>query len=321
MEGVMIRGVRGVALAVRSPGGDVIRRTLPLPGWSQSRSRQLPLLRGLPILVEMLMLGFKTLNISARIAAGEDADDRGDAASQAAMGFIFLVSMAIGVGLFFLLPLYLSRLVENAGAVGILANLTEGGVRLGIFLLYLLGIGMLRDIRRVFGYHGAEHMTIAAMEAGASLDVESVRRFEKEHPRCGTSFLLTIVVVSVLVFSFVPRDPVWLLVSSRIFLLPVIAVVSYELIRLAGSRPDSSWVRVLVAPNLLLQKLTTRVPDDSMIEVAIDAMRLVLQLDEVEEEEKILPVVEEAETLDVQLPPSSLSRATAPSRPMSCATN
>ena len=279
IEGVMIRGRNGISLAVRAPDGSIRRRKIDLPSWSRTHLRRYPGVRGLIVLAETLILGAKTLNLSARIAAGETEDQHEGRLTQAISGLTLLVSFAIGIGLFLLLPLWLSNLVENAGATAIASNIVEGVIRLVIFGVYIWGIGFIKDIRRMFGYHGAEHMTIAASEAGEPLVAEKIRNYPKEHPRCGTSFLVTVAVVSVVIFSLVPREPFWLLISSRIFLIPVIAAVSYELIRLAGVHSAQRWVRLLASPNLLAQKLTTRPPDDSMIEVAIDAMRGALEID------------------------------------------
>ncbi len=279
MEGVMIRGYNGISLSVRLPDGSIVRRRLYLPGWSRGKAKRFPFARGILVMLETLIMGLKTLDLSARLVAGEETTAERGMASKIGTGVTFAVSIVLGIGLFFLLPLYLSELVENTGVGPLYANIVEGAIRLGIFIGYLWGIGFIPDVRRVFGYHGAEHMTIAAIEAGRPLDTEEVRRFPREHPRCGTSFLLTVVIVSVIVFSLLPREPLWLLVSSRIVLIPFIAALSYEIIRYAGTHSGQWWVRYLVLPNLLTQKMTTRVPDDSMIEVAMDAMRSALALD------------------------------------------
>ncbi len=279
IEGVAIRGPSGIHLSVRSPKGEIQREHISLPTWSSSYFRRIPYLRGIIVLAETLVTGFKTLSISARIAAGEEEQVANNSRlNSVASAITLIVSLILGIGLFFVLPLWLSELVAGVIPINsLITNIIEGIIRLGIFVLYLLGIQLLKDVKRVFAYHGAEHMTIAAHEAQQPLTLESIRRYPKEHPRCGTAFLLTVAFVSIAVFSLVPREPFWLLVSSRIVLIPIISSISYELIRFTATHPNQPWARILNAPNILAQKLTTRVPDDSMIEVAIDAMNSTLE--------------------------------------------
>jgi uncharacterized protein YqhQ len=186
----------------------------------------------------------------------------------------------LGIIIFFLIPVFVSRLVENAGANDFAANLVEGGIRLGLFIAYVWIIGKMNDIKRVFGYHGAEHMVVHAHEAGEPLTIESVRRFPPAHPRCGTSFLMTVVIVSIIMFMFFPRDPFWFLVLSRVILVPIIAGISYEFIRFAGTHQGNIWIRMFNSPNILLQDLTTRQPDQGMMEVAITAIEYAIAMDE-----------------------------------------
>lgn len=283
VEGVMIRGRDHAALAIRREDQSIVRREIDLSGWSKVKARRIPWIRGVVVLAETLTVGMKALSISAAEAAPPDEETgEPEEFGKGSMALMLFISLLFGIAIFFLAPLGLSRLVENAGANELTANIVEGAVRLVIFVAYIWLIGRMEDIRRVFGYHGAEHMAVAAHEAGEPLTVESVRRFPEAHPRCGTSFLMTVVVVSILLFILIPRDPLWLLIGSRIVLIPVIGAISYELIRYAGTHPGQFWVRVLGAPNLWLQELTTRPPDDSMIEVAIDAMQYALELDGVE---------------------------------------
>ena len=283
VEGVMIRGRDHAALAIRREDGQISRREIDLSGWSKIRARRIPWIRGVVVLAETLTVGMKALSISAAEAAPPDEETgEPEEIGKGGMALMLFISLLLGIAIFFLAPLGLSRLIENAGANELTANIVEGAVRLVIFVAYIWLIGRMEDIRRVFGYHGAEHMAVAAHEAGEPLTVESVRRFPEAHPRCGTSFLMTVVVVSILLFILIPRDPLWLLIGSRIVLIPVIGAISYELIRYAGTHPGQFWVRVFGAPNLWLQELTTRPPDDSMIEVAIDAMEFALELDGVE---------------------------------------
>jgi len=222
----------------------------------------------------------KSLTISANEAAADENPEEDQQISSMAMATLLAVSLILGIVIFFLIPVFASRVVENAGANNFTANLVEGAIRLGLFIAYVWLIGKMNDIKRVFGYHGAEHMVVHAHEAGEPLTVESVRRFPPAHPRCGTSFLMTVVLVSIIMFMFFPRDPFWFLVVSRIILVPIIAGLSYEFIRFAGTHQSNVWIRVINAPNLLLQDLTTRPPDDGMMEVAITAIEYAIALDD-----------------------------------------
>jgi len=281
IEGVMIRGQRRAALAVRRPDGLIIRRSIPLENWANSSLRNIAMIRGVLVLLETLLVGMKSLTISANEAAIDDSAAEDDAQlSNVAMATLLGVSLVLGIVIFFLIPVFVSRLVENAGANNFYANLVEGGIRLGLFIAYVWIIGKMNDIKRVFGYHGAEHMVVHAHEAHEPLTVESVRRFPPAHPRCGTSFLMTVVLVSIIMFMFFPRDPFWFLVVSRIILVPIIAGISYEFIRYAGTHQGNIWVRLFNAPNILLQDLTTRPPDEGMIEVAITAIEYAIAIDE-----------------------------------------
>ena len=181
--------------------------------------------------------------------------------------------------MFFLAPLFASRSLEGLLGSDLASNVAEGAIRLALFLAYIVLIGRMGEIRRVFMYHGAEHMTVHAQERGDPLEVESIRKYSTAHPRCGTAFLLVVMVVSILAFVFVGREPLWWLVASRIVLIPFIAAVSYELIRFSGFHTGNTLVRLITGPSLALQALTTRQPDDNQIEIAITAMRLTLDAD------------------------------------------
>ena len=280
IEGVMIRGQSRAALAVRRPDGQIIRRSIPLESWANSSLRNIALLRGVLVLLETLLVGMKSLTISANEAAADENPEDDAQLSNVAMATLLGVSFVLGIVIFFLIPVFISRLVENSGANNFVANLVEGGIRLALFIGYVWIIGKMNDIKRVFGYHGAEHMVVHAREAGEPLTVESVRRFPPAHPRCGTSFLMTVVLVSIVMFMFFPRDPFWFLVVSRIILVPIIAGISYEFIRFAGTHQGNILVRLFNSPNLLLQDLTTRQPDDGMMEVAITAIEYAIAIDE-----------------------------------------
>ncbi|HIM60097.1 MAG TPA: DUF1385 domain-containing protein [Dehalococcoidia bacterium] len=280
IEGVMIRGRSRAALAVRRPDGSIIRRSIPLESWANSQLRKIVMLRGVLILLETLLVGMKSLTISANEAAIAENPDEEQPLSSVAMASLLGVSLLLGIVIFFLIPVFISRIVENAGANNFGANMVEGLIRLVLFVGYVWVIGKMNDIKRVFGYHGAEHMVVHAYEAREPLTIESVRRFPAAHPRCGTSFLMTVVIVSIILFMFFPRDPFWFLLVSRIVLVPIIAGISYEFIRFAGTHQDNVWIRVFNSPNLLLQDLTTRKPDDGMVEVAITAIDYAIALDD-----------------------------------------
>ncbi len=275
IEGVMIRGQRNVCVAVRRPDGTVAVRRQPLSPLFTGPARRVPLVRGVVALAEMLTLGMKALNFSANV--GMEAE--GEEMSGAAMALMMAVSLLFAVGVFFLAPLFASHWLEGLLGSSLAANIAEGVIRLVLFLAYILLIGRMNDIRRVFMYHGAEHMTVHAQERGDPLEVAAVRKYPTAHPRCGTAFLLVVMVVSVIAFVFVGREPLWWLVSSRVVLIPVIAAVSYELIRLSGRFAGNPLVGLITGPSLALQRLTTREPTDDQIEIAIEAMRLALDAD------------------------------------------
>lgn len=272
IEGVMMRGSRTMALALRSPAGAIVVEREPLnEALYRGPMSRIPFLRGLVMLWDALGLGMKALMTSADVAVGEEASLSGPASWGTA-----IVGIGMGVGLFMLLPSFLAGLLTPALPSEWLVSLAEGVVRLLLVVGYVWVIGYMPDIDRVFAYHGAEHKTINAYEAGEELTVAAVRPFPTAHTRCGTSFLLTLIVLSVLLFA--PLNPPSLLwrMASRLVLLPVLAGISYELIRLTARFADRRWVGVLVGPNLALQRLTTREPDDTMLEVAISALKAVL---------------------------------------------
>jgi len=272
IEGVMMRGARTMTVALRHPQGHIVVKTEALnEALYQGPISRVPFVRGLVMLWDALGLGTKALMMSADVAAGEEVSLSGPVSWGTA-----IVGIGLGVGLFMLLPSFLVGLIAPHIPSEWLNSLLEGIVRLLLIVGYIWAVGFLPDIRRVFAYHGAEHKTVNAYEAGAPLTVEGVRPFPTAHTRCGTAFLLTLIVLTILVFAPFGRPPlVWRLLS-RIVLLPVIAGVAYEFIRLMARLADRPWARVLIAPNLALQRLTTREPDDSMLEVAIAALNAVL---------------------------------------------
>jgi uncharacterized protein YqhQ len=269
IEGVMMRGTKVFAIAARRPDKTIAIETKPLNPIYQSTLVKIPFLRGLLFLGDALILGTKALTFSANLQVDEEEKIEG---KELALTLFF--SLTIAIVLFTLFPVGVGTLVERfLGWSPWLSNLLEGLVRLGLLVGYIWAVGFLPDIRRVYGYHGAEHKTINAFEAGADITLESVKRFPLQHPRCGTSFLLTVVSFSIILFSALgPLSFVTRLVS-RLLLIPVLASIAYEYIRLTSRLVRFRWVRALLTPNLWLQKLTTNEPDDDMLEVAIAAFK------------------------------------------------
>jgi uncharacterized protein YqhQ len=265
IEGVLMRGTRYVAAAMRLPDGTVHIQSEPLTGIYTGPIRKIPFLRGLILLWDALGLGMKYLTDSANLQTGSDEKIEGPAFF-ATIG----VSLAIGVGLFFVLPALVGGSLEKWLGISLLySNIIEGVIRLLFMITYIYAIGFMPDIKRVFGYHGAEHKTINAFEQGLELTPESVSKSSIEHPRCGTSFILTLMVVSIIVFSFFGPMPLWLKLITRVVLIPVIAGIAYEYTRFTANNLRFAVIRILIKPNLALQKLTTREPDLKMIEIAI----------------------------------------------------
>jgi uncharacterized protein YqhQ len=276
IEGVLMRGRYALAAAMRASGGQIIVQTEPLGGLYLSPLTRMPFLRGLVILWDALGLGMRYLIVSANL----QTEDEKEKIEGPAMFMTLVFSLTLAVGLFFLLPAALGKGTQMWLHLSpLLTNLLEGVIRLLIVVGYIWGIGRLPEIQRVFSYHGAEHKTINAFEAGAELTPESVSRFPLEHPRCGTSFILTLVVLSVLVFSLLGSLAWGWLLLSRILLLPLLAMVAYEYIRWAANHMDYPVVHWLILPNLWLQRLTTRQPDLSMLEVSLAAFQAMLGLE------------------------------------------
>lgn len=286
MEGVMMRGAKTMATVVRRPDGTLAKNVHPLHPIYTGRWRRLPFTRGVIAMLEAMILGTESLIFSTNVALedntepkpGETKKDDTTVAGPM-LWILLLISMALAVGLFSILPLFLTKLIMpgQQGSLGF--NLAEGVIRLVIFLAYLWGVGYMPDIRRVFSYHGAEHKTIHAYEAGLELTPENVQKFTTAHARCGTAFLLAVMLIAILIFSLVGKQTLWLLIASRILLLPVIAGIAYEVTQYGARHMNNVFVRWTAAPGLWLQKLTTRQPDDKMVEVAIAALKEVLIAD------------------------------------------
>jgi uncharacterized protein YqhQ len=308
LEGVMMRGRRWASVAVRAPTGQIVVRSERLPvhlyaGWISKT----PFLRGLTVLWDSLGLGMKALMFSAEVAEQDDAEaptrDRpnptpecphppapsptplshaqveGSAVGaspaepttfgQTLQWTTVAVALVFGIGVFFLLPLGTAALLELVVENTLVVHLFEGLVRLGLLVGYVWAIGFVPEIRRVFAYHGAEHMTIHAFEAGEPLDEEHIGRYPPAHPRCGTAFLLLVVAISILLFALIPTDNWWVRIASRILSIPVIAGIAYEVLKLGGAHAEHPLMHLIVVPGLALQSLTTRYPEPDMIEVAV----------------------------------------------------
>lgn len=283
LEGVMMRSPKAYAVAVRRPDGEIVYLAEQLPAWTAThRLLRLPVLRGVATLFQSLGLGIKALNFSSEnafpAADAVGAELARPAEKKSGTGVAIWLSialaLALGIGLFFLLPLGLTELVKRyypALGGGVLYNLVDGLLRGVIFLGYIAAINLAPDIRRLFRYHGAEHKVVHAFESRGPMDVATVQRFTTLHPRCGTSFLLFVMVISILVFSFIPGTvPAWGKALLRLVLLPLVAGLSYEIIRFSA-RHRNPLTTALIAPGLLLQKMTTAPPDDDMVRVALAA--------------------------------------------------
>ncbi len=289
IEGVMIRGRKAVTVAVRRPSGEVAVDTRPLPTFYTGQLRRVPLIRGIVVLVEALALGIKSLLYSANVSLEEEEEELGGKL----IAVTLAVSMAAAVAVFFLIPMFVTRLLISINST-FLFHLVEGLVRLTIFILYLWAIALMKDIRRVFAYHGAEHRVVNAHEAGAPLTAEGVKPYSTAHVRCGSSFLFIVLMIAIVVFAFVPLQSVWIMVLSRIVLVPLIAALGYEAIYFGARHTGNQVVRALLKPGLLIQKLSTRCPDDDQLEVALAAINAALEADRAEVE----PVVADASPSD-----------------------
>jgi len=287
IEGVMMRGKRTVAMAVRRPDGELDVTGQPLASLYKGRIREMAFVRGIIVLIETLVLGIQALLHSANIAAAEET---GEKISPLVLWGTMAIGVVFAVAVFFVLPLIIvNYLIYPYIASSLVVNLIEGIIRIGMFILYLWLIGFMQDIRTVFAYHGAEHKTVNAYEAGVPLELEYVRRYSTAHTRCGTSFLLVVLVLAIIVFTLIGRPPLWLGVLSRVVLIPVIAAVGYEFIRFGASHVNNPIVKRLLSPGLALQSMTTREPDDRQLEAAISALKKVIEADS--DEPPVQPMV------------------------------
>lgn len=285
IEGVMMRGKTHVAVAVRQPDGEISVDVRPVNSISDRYPiLKKPFLRGVVSLVESLVMGMKALAYSAQVSG--DEDEKLDSKD---MVLTIAVSAGLAILLFIVIPTWSMRFLTGITQDHMALNLAEGVLRMAIFLAYIAAISSMNDIQRVFQYHGAEHKTIYTYEAGLPLKVENVRPFSTLHPRCGTNFLMIVMLISMFIFTFLGWPSLWERIASRIILMPVIAGVSYELIRYAGAHTDNPLVRIAITPGLLLQKLTTRQPDDSQIEVAIASLKAVVPPEDLAQEPETCP--------------------------------
>lgn len=296
IEGVLMRGQKAFSIAMRAPDGNIVLHTEQLAKVYRSNIAKIPFVRGVILLWDALGLGMRALTISANAQTGEDEKLEG-----ASLYLTIALSLAIGIGLFFLLPAALGGWVEHlmtnsAGGGGVqpmpslqplaatsglwIGNLLEGVLRLVLLIGYIWAIGLMPDVKRLFGYHGAEHKTINAFEAGAELTPESVANFSLQHARCGTAFMLTLVLLSILVFTALGPLPIFWRLASRVLLIPVLAGMAVEYIRWTANHLDNRIVRWMVKPNLALQNLTTREPDMKMLEVAIASFQSMRKAEE-----------------------------------------
>lgn len=285
IEGVMMRGKTHVAVAVRQPDGEISVDVRPVNSISDRYPiLKKPFLRGVVSLVESLVMGMKALAYSAQVSGDEE-----EKLDSKEMALTIAVSAGLAILLFIVIPTWSMRFLTGITQDHMALNLAEGVLRMAIFLAYIAAISSMNDIQRVFQYHGAEHKTIYTYEAGLPLKVENVRPFSTLHPRCGTNFLMIVMLISMFIFTFLGWPSLLERIASRIILMPVIAGVSYELIRYAGAHTDNALVRIAITPGLLLQKLTTRQPDDSQIEVAIASLKAVVPPEDLAQEPEACP--------------------------------
>lgn len=311
IEGVMMRGSKALAVAVRNPAGNIVVHTEPLNQRIYgSRMAKTPFVRGLTLLWDALGLGIKALMFSGDVAMEEEDNDGKEAAKAfegPAQWATIAFSLSFSVLLFFVLPTFLADLAMRALPTEsqAISSLIEGAVRLALLVGYIWGIGRMEDIKRVYAYHGAEHKTINAYEDGAKLTPEIVKGYSLEHPRCGTAFLLTVVVISILFYTLLPEMNLFVRILSRLALLPVIAGVSYEFLRFTAAHQDNGFIRFITKPNLALQHLTTNEPSLDIIAVAIVALERVLAYENGDEIVEGTAVIETAVIETANLTPIS----------------
>ncbi|MFC1962129.1 DUF1385 domain-containing protein [Chloroflexota bacterium] len=279
IEGVMMRGRKAAVTAVRRPNGELALDIQPVPGIYNSRMRRIPLLRGIIVLIEAMVLGIRSLLYSANVSLEEEEEKL----SQKSIWMMVFFALVLAVGLFFLAPLFLTKLANPFLPSSLIFHIVEGLIRLGFFIAYLWFISLLPDIKRVFTYHGAEHMTVNAFEASVPMETDAIRKYSTTHVRCGTSFIFVVLVIAVVVFAFIGRQSFMVMLLSRILLIPVIAGASYEVTYFGARHAHNRLVRAILTPGLWLQSLTTGKPDDRQLEVATVALQKAVEIDDMEE--------------------------------------
>jgi uncharacterized protein YqhQ len=280
LEGVMMRGVSTWSVAVRKPDGEIEVTSEPVVSWAKRhRALRWPVVRGVVALAESLKIGFRAIAISANAQLTEDEDGEPEEIGGLAWGLTVMGSLFLAIGLFFVLPVGVTSLFKDALGSAFVFWLVEGILRTAIFVGYIVAISRLPDLRRVFEYHGAEHKTISCFEAGDELTPERAAAYSRFHPRCGTSFLLVVMVLAIFVFAPIGLPEWYWLVLSRVLGIPLLAGLSYEVIKWAGRNRRRAWVRALMWPGLVLQSLTTREPDREQLEVAIASLEAVLAVE------------------------------------------
>jgi uncharacterized protein YqhQ len=280
LEGVMMRGVSTWAVAVRKPDGEIAVTSEPFVSvLKRHRLYRLPLVRGVVALVESLKIGLQALGISTNAQLEEEDEQISGGAWAGTVAF----SLALAIGIFFLLPVGITSIFKSSIPSGIEFVLIEKAIRITIFIGYLWGISQIKDLQRVFEYHGAEHKTISCYEAALPLTPENAQRFSRLHPRCGTSFLLIVMIVALFVFAPLGKPAWYILFSSRIIGIPIVAGIAFEIIKIFGKHRSKRWAQILMWPGMQLQKLTTRPPDLSQLAVAIAALEAVLAVENPEE--------------------------------------
>ncbi|UCD08915.1 MAG: DUF1385 domain-containing protein [Dehalococcoidales bacterium] len=294
VEGVMMRGQDTCVTAVRRTDGEIVVESQILPKIYKGKMRKTPFVRGIIVLIESMVLGIQSIIRSANLALEEENEE----ISGWMLWLMVAGSIAFAVVLFFLAPLFITKLFNIESSF--LFNLVDGLIRIAILVTYLGVMGFLPELKKVFAYHGAEHKTVNAYENGVPMETEDVKKFSTAHVRCGTSFTFTVLIIAVLVFSLVGIHQTWMMVLSRIVLIPVISSISYEAIYFSGRHTDNWLVKILSKPGLLLQSLTTREPDEAKIEVAVSALRKVIEKEQPElvtwEVEKVELTEETSET-------------------------
>jgi uncharacterized protein YqhQ len=291
LEGVMMRGVSTWSVAVRNLEGEIEVTSEPIVSWAKkSKILRLPVIRGVVALAESLKIGFRALAISANAQLEKDEDGKQEEIGGWMWGLTIAFSLALAVGLFFVIPVGATSLIKDQLGSALLFWLVEGILRTAIFIGYIVAISRLADLRRVFEYHGAEHKTISCFEAGDELVPAKAKSYSRLHPRCGTSFLLIVMVLAIFVFAPIGLPAWYWLLASRILGIPLIAGLSYEVIKWAGKHRNKRWVRVVMWPGLMLQNLTTREPDEEQLEVAIRALKSVLAVEDPYESKREEPI-------------------------------